>query len=104
MASMRCSIFDGGPGVSDGKISSSDPVYAQLRLWIDENHNGFSESSELHGLTEFGVTAIYTGYWGVNKVDRKGNLYKYGGLALIANHRGVQVPRVIYDVFLAHEP
>lgn len=42
----------------DGKIDKSDPIYAQLRLWMDLNRNGVAERSELFSLSDKGVISI----------------------------------------------
>jgi len=94
--------LDGGSATSDGKISSDDAVYSQLRVWIDRNHNGFSEPDELLTLESVGITAIYTGYRRVGRTDHHGNLYAYEGTALVRNSRGIEKPQTIFDVFLAH--
>src|SRR5262249_5374702 len=33
-------------GVLRGSVSSDDPLFTQLRLWFDRNHNGVSEPTE----------------------------------------------------------
>jgi len=94
--------LDGGAGISDGKISGTDAVYRQLRVWVDTNHNGFSEPDELFTLESLGITTIYTSYTRVNRTDVHGNVYAYEGTALIRNRHGVDAPRTIFDVFLTH--
>lgn len=53
----------------NGKIDSNDNAYDQLRVWIDANHNGKSESSELKSLKETGIVSISLDYHEVSLVD-----------------------------------
>ncbi len=45
-------------GVADGIFNASDIAYAELKLWRDLNQDGISQSNELLGLAESGVSAI----------------------------------------------
>ena len=95
-------VFDlpanGGNG--DGVIDAGDVVFSKLRLWIDENHNGISEPSELHTLEEFGIYAINLADRESKFTDIYGNQFRYRGTI---RARG-QADRVIYDVILRYEP
>ena len=42
----------------DGVIDHNDTVWNDLRVWIDANHNGISDSGELKTLDELGVVNI----------------------------------------------
>jgi len=47
---------NGGNG--DGVIDDNDAAFSRLRLWIDENHDGVCQASELHTLPELGVLSL----------------------------------------------
>ncbi|MDR3607803.1 MAG: hypothetical protein P4M08_10530 [Oligoflexia bacterium] len=42
----------------DGVIDSKDPIWSNLRLWKDLNHNGVIDSGELITLSQAGITSI----------------------------------------------
>jgi hypothetical protein len=83
----------------DGVIDGSDPVFQQLVLWFDRNHNGYSESSELLPLGQAGIETIGTAYFESPRKDRYGNWYRFAGRATL-DRAGHGVDRRIFDVFL----
>jgi hypothetical protein len=85
----------------DGIFTADDAAYAQLRIWIDANHDGKSQRRELLGLDETGVAGVLLGYSVSDLVDRAGNRYYFKGTALLLNQRGVEMPTIIYDVVFA---
>jgi len=42
----------------DGHISSQDAGFADLKLWVDANHDGKTDAGELHSLTELHITDL----------------------------------------------
>ena len=60
----------GGPGATgfaalaqydsngDGVIDASDPIYSQLRIWVDSNGNGVVDPGELETLQQAGIASI----------------------------------------------
>lgn len=92
--------LDGGFGVTDMKIDRSDVAYSQLRIWVDENHNGFSESDELLTLAQAGIISLPFEYRETPRADENGNKYKYVGHAVFAEG-GRAVERRMFDVFFA---
>jgi hypothetical protein len=92
-------VFDdpknGGNG--NGRIDPGDAIWPSLRLWIDRNHNGISEPSELIPLSEAGVFSISLSYSLSEKTDSYGNQFRY--VANIQDQYGHQNP-VCYDVIL----
>ena len=96
--------LDGG-AASDGKADAADPYFTRLRLWIDRNHNGTSEATELLTLAQAGVTTIFTTYHETGRVDENGNAYRFAGRALVVHEQsGQAVPRKVFDVYLQVAP
>jgi hypothetical protein len=87
-------------GNADGVIDSSDSIFASLRLWQDKNHNGISESDELHTLVELNVKAFELDFKESKRVDEFGNEFKYR--AKVKDAANTSVGRWAWDVFLSH--
>ncbi len=94
------SLYDqadnGGNG--DGFIDSRDAVFSRLQLWVDRNHNGVSELSELYRLSAFGVETIDLNYEDASKRDKYGNLGLYR--SKIYDSQRSHVSRWAWDIFL----
>lgn len=64
-------------GNEDGRISAADEIFAELGVWRDANHNGFSEPDEMLPLTAVGLEWIDLDYSESSRVDRFGNEFRY---------------------------
>ncbi|MGI8470404.1 MAG: hypothetical protein ACR2N3_18345 [Pyrinomonadaceae bacterium] len=87
-------------GNADGGIDARDAVFSNLRLWIDANHNGISEPSELHPLPEFDVVAIELNYHESKRTDEFGNQFRYRAKVWDSKTGRNGVGRWAWDVFL----
>ena len=74
-------------GNGDGLIDNRDAVFPKLRLWLDANHNGISEPSELRTLPELGIEEISLDYKETMRRDQHGNLIRFCAEVYGPKHR-----------------
>ena len=85
-------------GNADKLITSSDAIFASLRMWQDLNHNGISEPGELRSLPSVGLRTIELDYKIARKTDEHGNYFRYR--AKVTGGQDGHVGRWAWDVFL----
>lgn len=79
-------------------IDEADPVFDELRLWQDKNHDGESQPEELHTLRALGVAALSVVFTENRQADAHGNLFRYS--ASVYPALGSTVGPTAWDVWL----
>jgi hypothetical protein len=97
---LALAVFDdprnGGNG--NGQIDPGDAVYSSLRLWIDKNHDGVSQPTELFTLASMGVLSINLHYAKSSYIDVYGNAFRYK--STLRDSTDLPYDERCYDVFL----
>jgi hypothetical protein len=87
-------------GNRDGWITAKDAVFSKLRIWIDKNHDGVSQPSELLTLKQAGVKAISVQYTDSKWIDAYGNQFRFRGQIVWEKPVNGQTTALFYDVLL----
>src|SRR5216684_3707001 len=84
----------------DGVIDDHDPIWPQLLLWRDLNHNGVCDPGESSPLSTSGVTEIDLHDHWTGKHDSWGNAFRYESLISIRDGSSHAVRKhPVYDIF-----
>jgi hypothetical protein len=84
----------------DGIIDDHDPVWSQLQLWRDLNHNGISDDGESTPLAGSQVTSMELRYHWTGRHDNWGNTFRYEALISVVNPSGHGTSKKpAYDIF-----
>jgi hypothetical protein len=82
----------------NGVIDAGDPIWRQLRVWRDGNHDGESQANELATLESVKITGLeWSSFHESARKDRHGNSFRYRA-KVIGTPRAAG--RWSYDVFL----
>jgi hypothetical protein len=57
----------------DHKLTTADAHFKDIKVWVDGNHDGKSDASELHGLADFGIVSLDLNHVTGSQMDN-GNL------------------------------
>ncbi|HTG92248.1 MAG TPA: hypothetical protein VL866_06660 [Pyrinomonadaceae bacterium] len=87
-------------GNGDGLIDQHDAIFSSLRLWQDKNHDGVSQSTELHTLGSMNIKSVGLDFKESKKTDEFGNEFRYR--AKVNDTKAGSAGRWAWDVFLSH--
>jgi hypothetical protein len=89
----------------DGILDERDPIWPELLLWRDLNHNGISEPDEISTLDSSDVTAIDLQYHWAGRQDQWGNDFRYQSKISMRDRAGRAVRyQPVYDIFFVSVP
>ena len=60
----------------DGVVDAKDTAWTELKVWIDANSDGATDTGELHTLSELGIKSLNVSATSTNKTDSAGNTQK----------------------------
>ena len=63
----------------DGKVDTSDPAFASLRVWRDQDRDGLSAPAELHTLASLNIRSLSTSFTESTVTDGQGNAHRQVG-------------------------
>ena len=94
-------------GNADGAITRHDQIWGRLRIWVDRNHDGASQSSEIGPIHVYGVTSIQLAFVIYPEVEANGNRRQFRSTYVrrtTGNRRPVLMDFAIEDVFFRVYP
>lgn len=91
-------------GNADGAITPDDRVWNRLRLWVDRNHDGISQSSEIRPVHAHGIVSILLTFIIYDEADDHGNYHRFRGIYRLTTKRKTVIDRAVEDVFFRAQP
>lgn len=85
---------------SNGQFDSGDAAWREVGVWLDRNHNGYSERGELYSLERAGVKSISVEYLKAQEVDTYGNETRQRS-TYTRQIRGGTVLRQVIDIWFS---
>jgi hypothetical protein len=83
----------------DGELSAADAKFSELKLWVDANHDGITDTGELKALADMGVLEINLDFTKTTTTNN-GNL-----LGMVSNWTGTDgSSHQVADVWFAKAP
>ena len=86
-------------GNADGAITLRDRVWSRLRLWVDRNHDGVSQTSEIAPMHAYGVIAIQLTFVIYNELEPNGNRRQLRSTYTVRRRWTDPIDLAIEDVF-----
>ena len=86
-------------GNGDSLITFADSVWSRLQVWIDKDHDAYSDPNELKSLAAVGITEFDTKYRRAHMSDDFGNQFRFKSKVMVKNKKGKEKPETTYDVF-----
>lgn len=86
----------GGDG--DGRITQKDWVWARLKLWVDRNHDGISQPTEISVPSSHGIVALNVHPLDGDEYDENGNELYLVGTYVVRTSRNGTTERLMADV------
>ncbi len=71
----------------DGKLTTADPVWNELKVWQDANGDGLQEAGEAHSLAELGISALD---YAMGRFEQNGQLQEMSSPDLVADTEGTR--------------
>jgi hypothetical protein len=92
----------GGDG--DGQITQKDWVWARLKLWVDRNHDGISQPTEISVPSSHGIVALNIAHSDGDTYDQYGNELYLVGSYVARTHGKTTELRLMADVEFKYIP
>ncbi len=84
----------------DGVTDQSDPEFANLLIWRDDDGDGFSDPGEVHALSAFAISAIHVEATSVNRVNAGNRVSHVGTFIVMENGR--EERRAVHDIWFRY--
>ena len=87
----------------DNRVDAVDPAFAELRVWIDANHNGVSDPGELRSLVSAGIASLSLEHVAADRQDH-GNTVGLVGHYTTTDGRSAEMADIWFERRLPEAP